>query len=96
MSSVLCTFGSKYFAVLSRQSPFLLLLKGSSFISRLNQLITINLPSVTESCLLMFYSSANVTLGVKVDRLMMTDMHIVADIFCVNCGTNVGWTYVSS
>ena len=95
MSSVLCTFGSKYFAVLSRQSPFLLLLKGSSFISRLNQLITINLPSVTESCLLMFYS-ADVTVGVKVDRLMMTGLHIVADLFCVNCGSNVGWTYVSS
>ncbi|PWA64408.1 Leucine-rich repeat-containing protein [Artemisia annua] len=52
------------------QSPFLLLLKGGSFVS-----------------------SVNVTVGVKVDRLMMTGLHIVADLFCVNCGSNVGWTY---
>ncbi|PWA95493.1 receptor like protein 52 [Artemisia annua] len=41
----------------------------------------------------LFTKVLNVTVGVKVDRLMMTGLHIVAGIFCVNCGTNVGWTY---
>ncbi|GKE48021.1 yippee-like protein, partial [Tanacetum coccineum] len=35
----------------------------------------------------------NVTVGVKEDRMMMTGLHTVADIFCVKCGSNVGWTY---
>ncbi|KAJ0538534.1 putative Yippee family protein [Helianthus annuus] len=42
--------------------------------------------------ILMFYR-ANVTVGVKEDRLMMTGLHTVADIFCVKCGSIVGWTY---
>ncbi|KVI09967.1 Yippee-like protein [Cynara cardunculus var. scolymus] len=40
----------------------------------------------------MFYS-VNVTVGAKEDRLMMTGLHTVADIFCVKCGSIVGWTY---
>ncbi|KAJ9537269.1 hypothetical protein OSB04_030002 [Centaurea solstitialis] len=40
----------------------------------------------------MFYS-VNVTLGAKEDRLMMTRLHTVTDIFCVKCGSIVGWTY---
>ncbi|GKA05338.1 yippee-like protein, partial [Tanacetum coccineum] len=36
---------------------------------------------------------ANVTVGVKEDRMMMTGLHTVADIFCVKCGSVVGWTY---
>uniref|UniRef100_A0A803M3S0 Protein yippee-like n=1 Tax=Chenopodium quinoa TaxID=63459 RepID=A0A803M3S0_CHEQI len=35
----------------------------------------------------------NVTLGEKEDRVMMTGMHSVADIFCVGCGSIVGWKY---
>ncbi|KAD1911337.1 hypothetical protein E3N88_39746 [Mikania micrantha] len=35
----------------------------------------------------------NVTVGVKEDRMMMTGLHTVADIFCVKCGSIVGWTY---
>ncbi|GJM96289.1 hypothetical protein PR202_ga13110 [Eleusine coracana subsp. coracana] len=38
-------------------------------------------------------SSVNVTNGVKEDRLMMTGMHTVSDIFCVGCGSIVGWKY---
>jgi hypothetical protein len=38
--------------------------------------------------------SVNVTSGVKEDRLMMTGMHTVSDIFCVGCGSIVGWKYV--
>ncbi|PVH31363.1 hypothetical protein PAHAL_9G127000 [Panicum hallii] len=38
-------------------------------------------------------SSVNVTPGVKEDRMMMTGMHTVCDIFCVGCGSIVGWKY---
>ena len=38
--------------------------------------------------------SVNVTPGVKEDRMMITGMHTVSDIFCVGCGSIVGWKYV--
>ncbi|WOH02022.1 hypothetical protein DCAR_0521409 [Daucus carota subsp. sativus] len=38
----------------------------------------------------------NVTLGEKEERMMITGMHIVADIFCVRCGSIVGWKYESA
>lgn len=38
----------------------------------------------------------NVTVGEKEQRMMMTGMHIVVDIFCVTCGSIVGWKYVRS
>ncbi|KAG8390104.1 hypothetical protein BUALT_Bualt01G0048900 [Buddleja alternifolia] len=41
----------------------------------------------------LFNKVANVTIGEKEDRLMMTGLHTVADIFCVQCGSNVGWKY---
>ncbi|XP_019103771.1 protein yippee-like isoform X1 [Beta vulgaris subsp. vulgaris] len=41
----------------------------------------------------LFNRVVNVTLGEKEDRLMMTGMHSVADIFCVGCGSIVGWKY---
>lgn len=34
------------------------------------------------------------TIGEREERQMMTGMHTVADIFCVGCGSIVGWTYV--
>ena len=36
----------------------------------------------------------NVTVGRKEERMMTTGMHIVADIFCVRCGSILGWKYV--
>lgn len=39
--------------------------------------------------------SVNVTLGPKEDRLLMTGLHTVADIFCSHCQTVLGWKYVS-
>ncbi|KAF8394931.1 hypothetical protein HHK36_018870 [Tetracentron sinense] len=38
----------------------------------------------------------NVTVGEQEERLMMTGMHTVADIFCVGCGSIVGWKYESA
>jgi hypothetical protein len=44
---------------------------------------------------MLFMSSVNVTDGVKEDRMMITGLHTVSDIFCVGCGSIVGWKYVS-
>ncbi|GAB4831937.1 hypothetical protein Ancab_005952 [Ancistrocladus abbreviatus] len=41
----------------------------------------------------LFNKVVNVTVGEKEERLMMTGLHTVADIFCVGCGSIVGWTY---
>jgi len=35
----------------------------------------------------------NVYAGKKEDRMMMTGMHTVVDIYCVKCGSYVGWKY---
>ncbi|GAV66273.1 LOW QUALITY PROTEIN: Yippee domain-containing protein, partial [Cephalotus follicularis] len=35
----------------------------------------------------------NVSVGGAEERNMMTGLHIVADIFCVGCGSIVGWKY---
>nr|GMD57497.1 Regulatory protein [Ipomoea batatas] len=35
----------------------------------------------------------NVTSGKNEDRMMTTGLHTVADIFCVRCGSIVGWKY---
>lgn len=42
------------------------------------------------------FGSVNVSTGETEERMMMTGMHTVADIFCVGCGAIVGWTYVRS
>jgi len=36
----------------------------------------------------------NISIGEMEDRQMMTGLHTVADIFCVGCGSIVGWQYV--
>ncbi|GAB4828344.1 hypothetical protein Ancab_035341 [Ancistrocladus abbreviatus] len=41
----------------------------------------------------LFEKVVNVTEGQKEERLMMTGMHTVVDIFCVGCGAIVGWKY---
>ncbi|XP_028086659.1 protein yippee-like isoform X1 [Camellia sinensis] len=41
----------------------------------------------------LFDKVVNVTFGDKEERMMMTGMHIVVDIFCVGCGSIVGWKY---
>nr|ACU23549.1 unknown [Glycine max] len=41
----------------------------------------------------LFSKVVNVTVGVNEDRQMLTRMHTVADIFCVGCGSIVGWRY---
>ena len=41
----------------------------------------------------LFNTVANVSVGVREDRLMTTGMHTVADIFCNCCMQIVGWKY---
>lgn len=43
-----------------------------------------------------FFDRVNVTVGEKEERMMLTGMHTVVDIFCVKCGSMVGWKYVRS
>lgn len=38
----------------------------------------------------------NIMLGPQEERLMLSGMHTVEDIFCCCCGQIVGWKYVSS
>ena len=38
--------------------------------------------------------SVNITVGEKEERMMITGLHTVVDIFCVTCGSIVGWKYV--
>ncbi|KAL2929262.1 hypothetical protein RDABS01_034673 [Bienertia sinuspersici] len=41
----------------------------------------------------LFDRVVNVTVGEQEDRMMMTGLHTVVDIFCVGCGLPVGWKY---
>ncbi|XP_076938238.1 protein yippee-like isoform X1 [Bidens hawaiensis] len=45
---------------------------------------------------ILYVSSVNVTVGEKEERMMITGMHTVVDIFCVGCGSIVGWKYESA
>jgi hypothetical protein len=37
--------------------------------------------------------SANVSLGVCEDRMLVTGMHTVRDAFCRGCDARLGWKY---
>ncbi|KAK9283964.1 hypothetical protein L1049_012222 [Liquidambar formosana] len=41
----------------------------------------------------LFNKVVNVSVGEKDERMMTTGLHTVADIFCVGCGSIVGWKY---
>ena len=40
--------------------------------------------------------SINISLGPSEDRLLITGLHTVADIYCTCCNTVLGWKYVSN
>ncbi|CAE6239248.1 unnamed protein product [Arabidopsis arenosa] len=44
----------------------------------------------------LFNRSVNISMGPLEERLMLSGMHTVADIFCCSCGQNVGWKYESA
>ncbi|KAI9307133.1 hypothetical protein BJ944DRAFT_177075 [Cunninghamella echinulata] len=37
---------------------------------------------------------ANITVGAKEERVLMTGLHTVADISCVVCLSKIGWKYI--
>ncbi|KAK9920434.1 hypothetical protein M0R45_028989 [Rubus argutus] len=41
----------------------------------------------------LFDQVVNVIDGEKEERIMITGLHTVVDIFCVSCGSIVGWKY---
>eukprot|EP00386_Alphamonas_edax_P013105 GDKI01040610.1.p1 GENE.GDKI01040610.1~~GDKI01040610.1.p1 ORF type:complete len:147 (-),score=16.83 GDKI01040610.1:99-539(-) len=44
----------------------------------------------------LFSGCVNVCCGPREERLLVTGMHIVCDIFCVKCQTIVGWKYIEA
>ncbi|CAN8254500.1 unnamed protein product [Cochlearia groenlandica] len=41
----------------------------------------------------LFNDIVNISIGRKEEKMMITGLHTVTDIFCVGCGSNVGWKY---
>ncbi|CAH2064019.1 unnamed protein product [Thlaspi arvense] len=41
----------------------------------------------------LFSKVVNISIGVKDDKMMITGLYTVTDIFCVGCGLKVGWKY---
>mmetsp|Transcript_34479 Transcript_34479/g.76614 ORF Transcript_34479/g.76614 Transcript_34479/m.76614 type:complete len:113 (-) Transcript_34479:1363-1701(-) len=41
----------------------------------------------------LFNNVVNVTLGPKEERILITGLHTVADIYCTCCNTVLGWKY---
>ncbi|GLU18131.1 hypothetical protein SLE2022_344480 [Rubroshorea leprosula] len=41
----------------------------------------------------LFNNAVNITVGALEERLMLSGMHTVADVFCCRCGQIVGWKY---
>ncbi|KAK3140359.1 hypothetical protein QOZ80_5AG0399820 [Eleusine coracana subsp. coracana] len=44
----------------------------------------------------LFDNIVNVNVGDKDDRMMTTGLHTVCDIFCVACGSILGWKYLAA
>ncbi|RHN75046.1 hypothetical protein MtrunA17_Chr2g0316891 [Medicago truncatula] len=43
-----------------------------------------------------YSNSVNTTTGTPVERMMLSGLHTVTDIFCCCCGQIVGWKYESA
>ncbi|XP_027172704.1 protein yippee-like At5g53940 [Coffea eugenioides] len=41
----------------------------------------------------LFSNAVNISVGPREDRMMLSGMHTVADIYCCRCGQIVGWKY---
>ncbi|CAJ2659745.1 unnamed protein product [Trifolium pratense] len=44
----------------------------------------------------LFTNAVNTTIGTPEERVMLSGLHTVADIFCCCCGQIVGWKYESA
>ncbi|XAR66490.1 hypothetical protein NMG60_11012753 [Bertholletia excelsa] len=43
----------------------------------------------------LFNKAVNITVGPVEERMMISGMHTVSDIFCCGCGQILGWKYIS-
>ncbi|KAL6054416.1 Protein yippee-like 1 [Balamuthia mandrillaris] len=41
----------------------------------------------------LFNTVVNVVAGPKEDRILITGLHTVADIYCIECNSTLGWKY---
>ncbi|KAL6966092.1 hypothetical protein U1Q18_044010 [Sarracenia purpurea var. burkii] len=44
----------------------------------------------------LFNNAVNVSVGPTEERLMISGMHTISDIFCCCCGQILGWKYVTA
>ncbi|KAK7292835.1 hypothetical protein RJT34_15689 [Clitoria ternatea] len=44
----------------------------------------------------LFSHAMNIILGPKEDRQLLTGLHTVADVYCSNCGEELGWKYIKA
>ncbi len=44
----------------------------------------------------LFATCTNVSLGPKEERVLMTGLHHVSDIFCTQCEARLGWKYLEA
>ncbi|XP_065055449.1 protein yippee-like 1 isoform X2 [Rhopilema esculentum] len=44
----------------------------------------------------LFNSVVNIACGPAEERVLLTGLHAVADIYCESCKTTLGWKYLSS
>jgi hypothetical protein len=42
----------------------------------------------------LFNCATNIVCGVAEERLLITGMHTISDIFCFDCGKSLGWKYI--
>ncbi|KAL4452261.1 hypothetical protein ABPG75_007923 [Micractinium tetrahymenae] len=41
----------------------------------------------------LFSDVVNITVGPREDRMLITGLHTVADIYCITCNSVLGWKY---
>ncbi|XP_074578810.1 protein yippee-like [Curcuma longa] len=41
----------------------------------------------------LFDKVVNISVGLEDERMMTTGLHTVSDVFCIGCGSIVGWKY---
>ncbi|XP_016476149.2 protein yippee-like At5g53940 [Nicotiana tabacum] len=44
----------------------------------------------------LFRNVVNITFGPNEEKMILSEMHTIADIFCCCCGQIVGWKYVAT
>ena len=61
-----------------------------------NQVSPITTPEEKQECANSSLFRINVFMGPESEKTMMTGVHIVSDVYCIQCSTVIGWTCVST